>query len=98
MRILTNHIGYDPIGPKQAVIQGKTTDRCEDVRLLDLASGRVIINREPVSSWFGPRLEGLVFLDGRLLLHHRGGHLLPRMQHLPGSNFISPLPDPDPGT
>jgi hypothetical protein len=50
MRILTNHIGYDPNGPKRAVIQGQATDRCEAVRLLDIATGKEILKREPAAA------------------------------------------------
>jgi hypothetical protein len=50
MQILTNHIGYDPNGPKQAVIQGKATDRCEAVRLFDYTTGSEILNREPMAA------------------------------------------------
>ncbi len=50
MQILTNHIGYDSIGPKAAVIQGKATDRCESVRLLDHATGKEILNNKPVAA------------------------------------------------
>jgi hypothetical protein len=48
MRILTNHIGYEVTSPKQAIIQGKTTDQCDMIRLLDHTTGTQISSFEPV--------------------------------------------------
>jgi len=45
MQILTNHIGYETNGPKQAVIQGLAGDGCDAFWLLDSATGREVFHR-----------------------------------------------------
>jgi hypothetical protein len=48
MQILTNHIGYEANGHKLAIIMGNQNDRCETIRLIDLASDKEALFREPV--------------------------------------------------
>lgn len=47
MRILTNHLGYDPDGPKRLVIQGAEEDQVIALRIFDARSGQQYIYREP---------------------------------------------------
>jgi hypothetical protein len=47
MRILTNHLGYDPAGPKRLVIQGADGDQVLVLRIFDSSTGQQFIYREP---------------------------------------------------
>src|SRR5437762_13406059 len=55
-KFLTNHVGYEPSGPKHAVILGTANDKFTDCFLRDAASDQKIIPIEakaigPVQKW-----------------------------------------------
>jgi hypothetical protein len=47
MRILINHLGYDPLGPKQAVIQGAEGDQVHSFRIFDTHTRQQVLYRQP---------------------------------------------------
>jgi hypothetical protein len=46
-RILTNHIGYEPNGPKHAVILGRASDKVADCVLKEDATGKSVLSIRP---------------------------------------------------
>jgi len=48
IKILTNHVGYETNGPKQAVILGHPNDTVTSCVLLDAQTGRPVITARPV--------------------------------------------------
>ncbi len=52
MQILTNHIGYDTNGPKQAVILGKAGDQVSSFKILEHETGAELLSGVP--TWVGP--------------------------------------------
>jgi hypothetical protein len=54
MQVLTNHIGYEVDGPKQAIIQGKSNEQCKTIRLLDHTTDMEYTSLEPAVFGFVP--------------------------------------------
>ncbi len=50
IKILFNQIGYEPGGPKRAVIQGGPEDRMDGFKVIDAESGKEALSGVPVSS------------------------------------------------
>jgi hypothetical protein len=56
IKILTNHIGYEPAGAKRAVIQGGPEDRMDRFKVIETGTGRVVLTGTlvsigPVKKW-----------------------------------------------
>ena len=56
MKILVNHVGYEPSGSKNAVIQGHTGDTFDDFTVRELATGTAVLSDKvrfigPVQKW-----------------------------------------------
>ena len=55
-RVLVNHVGYEPAGPKHAVVQGHAGDTFEGFTVRELASGKEVLSGRvafvgPVQRW-----------------------------------------------
>jgi hypothetical protein len=49
IKVLVNHIGYEPAGAKRAVIQGGPKDRVDGFKVVEAETGKVVLSGAPVS-------------------------------------------------
>ena len=94
-KVLINQVGYDPAGPKRAVIEGKPGDAFDAFKVKEFETGKEVFSGRPQVRRPGPKVEGLDLLDDRFHAGPAGRDLCHRVLLRQGDHPLLSVPRPE---